>query len=72
MALREQIYTTNDYSKFSLIRGNRPIKEERVTSLAKDIDAVGLTTPVLIYFDKKTRQWYIICLLYTSPSPRDS
>ena len=60
MALREQIYTTNDYSKFSLIRGNRPIKEERVTSLAKDIDAVGLTTPVLIYFDKKTRQWYIM------------
>ena len=60
MRAREEVYTTTDYSKFNLIRGNRPIREERVTSLAKDIDAIGLTTPVLIYFDKKKREWYII------------
>ena len=60
MTIREEIYTTTDYSKFSLIKGNRPIKEERVNSLAKDIEQYGLVNPVTIYYDKKKHQWYIM------------
>ena len=50
--MKNQIYETKNYDMFSLIDGNRPIEEDRVKRLQKQIKQFGLKNPILLSKDK--------------------
>jgi hypothetical protein len=50
--MKNKIYETQNYNMFSLINGNRPIEEDRVKRLQKQIKQFGLKNPILVTQDK--------------------
>jgi hypothetical protein len=50
--MKTRIHETQNYNMFSLINGNRPIEEDRVKRLQKQIKQFGLKNPILVTQDK--------------------
>ena len=51
----------------------KPIRNVKMTSASNQkMDLVGVIPLIVRIGDLKTRVWFGVCLLYTSPSPRDA
>ena len=50
--MNKKILETTNYGMFSFIKGNRPIKKDRVKRLQKDIEAFAQKNPILVTIDK--------------------
>lgn len=59
---KDKIYTTTDYSKFVLIKGNRVVEEQerRVKGLSESIKLRGLKNPILVIEDDKTGKLIVV------------
>ena len=81
-----KIYSTSEYNLFHKLKGNRGINELHVRKLVEAIKEKDLQIPIIVDHDMNVLDGQhrldaykivgnpvsYICLLYTSPSPRDS